>query len=317
LWLGGDSITAGASSPYSTVYPAALTALINSRIAPAALTWATALSPTGTVDPRVSSTGWSNPNSGYWLSSSDGATLSYAPAGLTVGPHTVDTVDIYWIPLWNGGSFSVSANGGAPLGAVNTRVAGYAHKTTVSLGSSMTAPTITITATQGPVLIVALNAYDSAKPMIQVGNFGFSGSAASGWQWPLGRNGNGFAIMYAAYPPDLMVLGLGVNDAGQAESPDAYSSYMQTLISRGHDVLLTSMVPSMGTPWTTYEPQYVSAIKALASANNIGVVDTWTRWGGSYAAGASVGWYQDAFHPSALGNADIATAVYQALRVIG
>lgn len=316
LWLGGDSTTAGVSAPYATVYPAALTALINSRIAPAAMTWTTALSPTGTLDPRVTTSGWSNPDNGYWLSSAPGATLSYAPSALAMGPQEVDTVDIYWIPLWDGGTFTVSTTNGAPLATVNTRTAGYAHRTTVALGSTMTSPTITITAGRAPVLIVALNAYNSTKPVIQVGNFGFSGSTAAGWQWPPGRNGNGFATLYATDPPDLMVLDLGINDAAAGEPVAAYRTYMQTLISRGRDVLLKTMVPSEYPPWSTYEPQYVGAVKDLASANNIGVVDTWDRWGGSYSDAASVGWYQDTLHPSALGNADVATAVYQALRLI-
>ena len=92
---------------------------------------------------------------------------------------------------------------------------------------------------------------------------------------------------------------------------------MQTIITNclnaGASVLLKSMVPSeLNTGLIPVETQYAAALPGLAQINNSGYLDGFDRWV-SWTISNALGFYANNEHPSGLGCADIAQAVFLVL----
>jgi lysophospholipase L1-like esterase len=87
---------------------------------------------------------------------------------------------------------------------------------------------------------------------------------------------------------------------------------MQTIITEAQtsgDVLLKSTVPSNGSPYTTFEPEYLPVIQALAISNSCGYLAVFDRCV-SYTVSNGYGYYSDGLHPSNFGYSAVAQAVF-------
>jgi lysophospholipase L1-like esterase len=168
----------------------------------------------------------------------------------------------------------------------------------------------------GNIDLVAVEAYDSTTPAIDLFQAGQNGAkaadiagAASAWS-PLNALG--------AFAPDMSVICLTINDSNNATALSSYTTSLQAIITKAKlsgDVLLMVGVPSGTTAATDGTLDgYIAVCRSLATLNNVGLLDLTVRWT-SYAA-ANPAWpYFDTAHPGPSGYADVAKAVLAAITV--
>ncbi|WP_088320287.1 SGNH/GDSL hydrolase family protein [Kineosporia sp. R_H_3] len=313
----GDSTTAGQTAAnWGQNYPSVVTDMLNRYYVPAEQTFVFPRPSAGpAADPRATmGAGWSN-SFGYWQATTSGSVLTIQPSQFT-GPPTVDTIEIWYIKNTGRGDFTVNVNGGATLATISALAGSLSvGKSTVTF-TAASAPSINlVTVSAAEVDIIGVNCFLSTKTVVQVGNCGQGAAKAQDWV------GTGFAFTiqnaFVNYLPDLSIIDFGINDAGASRTSGQFSTDMQSLITRAvaasGDVMLKSMAPSNGAPYTTFEPQYIPVLNALAQSNSLGLIDVYSRWQ-SYAVSNPLGYYSDGLHPSSFGYADIAQAVFNGLR---
>lgn len=231
--------------------------------------------------------------------------ISFTPSG------NVDTVIVF---NWKGsaGTFTFNVDGGASLGTSTALSTGWqALQGTVSKA----AHTINVVPNNnGVAYIGGMLAYDSTVPSIDIFQGGYNGATVS-FYLGTGQTYNAAAtIPFLA--PDLTIINLTINDITTydvAGIPN-YIVNMQTLISAAiatGDVILVMGVPG-STNTAAQLSAYRDALMQLARTNNLPVIDLTTRWG-SYAAANAVMPYGSGVHPSQVGYADIAQAIFDAL----
>jgi lysophospholipase L1-like esterase len=113
-----------------------------------------------------------------------------------------------------------------------------------------------------------------------------------------------------------------VNDAATPVSLATYISNMAAIIATvqaaGGDVLLTGPIPSGGAfiARDAVERDYaVNGLSSLAATYGCGVVDLNARFV-SFAVSNPLGYYFDDVHPTEFGYADMAQAIFNALKTI-
>lgn len=235
-----------------------------------------------------------------------GGTFTYTP---TTGD-TYDSFDVYFMRgnsggvNFSGGTCTITATGGSPTAQSTTGTAGIG-KVTVTAASAATTNAVTVVDTTAGCYIAAIEPFLSTTHKIRVGNAGVGQSHSVGWS-----NAATFYSIQAIelYAPTLTVVSLGINDATISTSASSFTANIQAIITAAKvsgDVILMSFPPSQNTPQTTYEPQYNTALRSLAAANNIPFIDTYSAWGQSYWTAQMF----DAFHPQAGGYWDIASSI--------
>lgn len=329
----GDSLTQGGSALYGTNpvfrnnWPHKLQIMMNAYYAPTQIGLCSGGKGDQGLDTRFTlGTGWSWAASGvgfatHSLQSTGGTagTMAYAPG------YACDTADIYYkVHNSNQGNSSVSVDGGSSTTLTGVGTPSRVQKTTITftLGS---AHVITLTGATGGVGsgnfdLIGIDAYDSTTPCVRVGLLGRSSSKVDDWRFN-GYPGSGFQSLdsLAAAQPDLTIINLGVNDAGAAVSLASYISGMAEIIQVAQltgDVLLTGVIPSNNSTTEALELSYSSAgIPQLATTYGCGVVDWNARWG-TFASANAAGLMVDNLHPTGIGYADMAQAIFNALKTI-
>lgn len=338
----GDSTTSGHGSvTFGQNYPSVLVAFLNALGLSVAQTWThpNAQGSQGIADPGMSvGSSWTNtafastPGSA-WAGTGTG-TLAYSPctAGRS-GPAAVNAFDIYYEQgPTNYGTANVNVDGGSTLATISSQNATEGiEKLTVS-GLTLGTHTLNIVQTGSHggsgLLILGIRGYNASAPGIELMNMGAPSSTTANWT----ASGTGFYGYNWApiYQPTLTIIDLGINDASGTVALATYQSNMQALITRGlqsgaGDVVLKSFVPSIpGTltdTWTLREKEYIPGLLALASANNVPLIDVYNRWGGIIGGTllqAAYGYYEDvnaSLHPNPNGYTDVASVVANALAV--
>lgn len=309
----GDSTTIGNGIPLAQTWPWLLSGLFNTYYAPTTL-GSTCL---GTAnDIWVRGTGWATQGQtslgGNTCFGSSGATGTLS---LTL-PDSFDTFTVWYIRLTGLGSVTVNVDGGASLGTINANGA-----------SAMLSQTFTVTAgthtinfvgpTGGNFYVIGVDAYLSTSRKVALTNVGVSGTTAAVWSNAAG-NAWSSAAAVQNYGADLTIISLGINDAGASSPASTYIANMTSLINAAKtngDVLVVSMPPSNGSPYTTLEPQYVAALPGLCTSLGVGYLDLYSRWV-SWSDANSYGYFADNLHPTPFGYADVAQAVFNALKTI-
>lgn len=344
LFCIGDSTTEGhQAASFGQNYPSLLVALLNSYYIPCAQTWMfphnVSASP-DCHDPRVTLNGawaeYANAGGGggaspnyFFQNAGASATLSFAPSsGSCGGPASVDTFDIYTtVAPGTSGSVAVNVDGGSTITTITNTGALAIKKTTITVAAGVHVLNL-VGPPSSSFSVIAVNAYLSTAPVLEVANMGITASYASTagngglncWSAPSPQPwwGTQWAVNFA---PDCTIIDLGINDAKQSVAAATYEAAMQTIITAGQasgDVLLKSMVPtepSLGNEWT-FEQLYLPVMAALAPANSAGFLDGLSRWV-SYAFSNPYGYYNaDGIHPSTFGYADVAQAVFDVLKTL-
>jgi lysophospholipase L1-like esterase len=332
----GDSITQGETSTFGTnpifrnCWPHKLQELLDAYYVPAQIGLCSGGYGTPGPDLRFtlgSGWSWAAANIGfskYSIQSAGGAagTMTYAPGYLC------DKADIYFkVHNSNQGNSSVTVDGGAPTALTGFGTPSRVEVVNVDLGGLadthvLTFAGATIVDGLGLFDIIGIDAYDSTTPCVRVGLLGRSGASTEEWGFG-GYPGAGFqsldAIAKAA--PDLTIINLGVNDAAVPVSLATYIANMAAVIDVCQltgDVLLTGLIPSGGvfSGRQPIELDYsVNGLGSLATSHGCGVVDLNARWV-DFATADALGWMTDSLHPTAAGYADMAQAIFNALKTV-
>lgn len=314
----GDSITWGSlgggnpPGPAGSSYPSRLQAMLNSYEAPAAI--GMSIIEIGNSDTRwVKAANWVQNFFGFagqcaFQSGVSAGALTYSP-----GVNS-DTIDIYYVRGPGFGTFGFSLDGGADA-LVDTNGASSIQRLTVGpFGTALHTHTIRNITIAG-VAIIGMEAYLSTARSIRVGNAGAPGTKLSNYVDATGVSTTQAVASITAYAPHLTVLMTGTNDIVAGTPVATFASQLATFCALmraiGSDLVLVSAVQ----PQTGGGAGYVAAMQAAARQNNAGYVDVYNRWT-PVATYVGAGFYADVNHPSALGYADVAQAIFQALTLV-
>jgi hypothetical protein len=240
-------------------------------------------------------------------------TASTTPADFYLTPGiSFDTYRLYYYGQPGGGTFTYQLNNGVgfyyPVVTVSTnKTAGWYVETNVAPPAGTT-NTLFVNVVSGPVTFCAWEA-NLGNSGIRVGRLAEPGMTAHNvvpYVSPTFNLPGGAA--------DLAVIFLGINDYGTQSL--TFSADMTSLInaaqSAGSDVLLVVTQPSR-TLLTKPQSDYSTILYNLADAKSCALLDIYDRWDPNVISDPS--FYADSIiHPSNWGAADIANAIYTAVR---
>lgn len=229
-----------------------------------------------------------------------------------------DRYIVYLFAAVSSGNVSIDIDGGTPT-IVNTFLSG---SNTGYIATTVTAPsrgmhTVNVSLANAGLRaeIVGIEPCDSAAGL-RVSRLAVQ-AAASG-----DLNNSGSAFIFDAVPPDLSIIGMGVNDfqtqTSLGNTSPVMKANLQTAITKakttGDVILLVEPPPGVaGTiPWT----DYVTAMYELAVTNDVPIFDLTARWGSYAISNASpLSMYQDTVHPAPAAQGDLVDALAGALGV--
>lgn len=329
--LPGDSTTMGicsnntcsaAGELFAAAYPARLATYLNSALLPAQRdSFSGAGNGTNGAaenDSRVSIGAWTQ--SAFTVG---GALFASAAAGAPLTFTPIDNVDTFVLKYASAVGFGVGSytiDSGSPV-TFDSNNSNGVNKLTIAAGS-LGHHTIALNwVSGGNVRVIGVDSYNSAIGTVIVTNAGIS--AATSGTWNVTTSPWSPLPALATLAPDLIILDLGINDWSTAVPVATYTANMQALIAAwkvNSDIILVTPAPSaISTKPLATQKQYVAAMYALAAANNLPIVDNFTRWG-SYELKnpAPYLFYGNTVHPNATGYSDAAQSIAtQLLSVVG
>lgn len=253
----------------------------------------------------ISSTGAYGPYGVAQQSNSASATATYAFYGTDV--------DVYYVTDTGTAAFSIQIDSDAAVSGVGgtTGSAVYGVKN-VAAGTGRGFHTVTVTApaSGGYCVFWGIGGNDGAGS-VKVHNLGRAGMSANG----VATAGN--VATMASLAPDLTIFALTTNDfAGQT----ALATYQAQLVTAITQAKLTGDVAfiienNRNLSLSILQTQYNAVINTLAATYGAKfVVDIYTRWGSTNAAGVALGFIDtDGTHPTVAGHTDMALALSTAL----
>lgn len=313
----GDSTVAGTNTdaPLNTsikAWPVIVRNLLVARGYPSAGTgWVPAYNGSSTAEPRwVLGSGWSATTTdrisvSNWGANSNTLTFTSDTAGTTAR--------LYYSNA--GGPFTWSVDGGAAVAVTpaNTQSIGYVENTTLA----NTTHTITVVRTSGLPEILGAEVRTAAYG-VRIFNGGIAGlkSSALASAGPLNVNASVVGSSSAPFKAHAVFVCAGINDqtgGGGAVVPvDSYKASMTTALTaakaQGASVMIVAPAPLS----TAGMGPYIGAMYELADSLDLPLLDLSDRWG-SYTTANTASLMAGTVHPSYAGNADIATAVLNAV----
>lgn len=318
----GDSTSAGVGSgtgtstagAYAFSTSAALAKRVTARSLPATISsrWCDAggqsfSTPLGTYDPRVTlGSGWAPDTTildslgGSPLKSTGTGVLSFTPTD------AFDTCDIYYITFPVNGTITANLDGGSAT-SINTGVAAGLGKTTLT--GTLGTHTVNLTGVSGTAFVIGLDCYNSQTPQVSIWNLGAQGRDSTNFcpSSPVGWSAQ-TALPFAA--PDLTLYCLGVNDTFHSNSSAATQAAVQTAITTARqtgDVAIVTQIPADAAfAATAAQDVTVAAIRSVAAANNVPVLDLYARRGPRATQAQTGILYFDSVHQTKTGYASIA-----------
>jgi lysophospholipase L1-like esterase len=321
----GDSTTAGAISDAALAnyrmhsWPKVLADLLTATGYPASSSNAfganagtqAAFQVAGYWDSRLS-------GSGCWVSMPSNITLGGAIFGqtsaiagnlnFTPGVST-DTCDIWYFD--QAAVWTTNVDGGAVISTITGANGSITKKVTISYAAGL--HVINIDWVSGIGNVIGFDAYTAASPKIKIWNFGSGGFLSSNL-----ITGGDYSPLGAIHrvSPDLVIISIGINDWIHSVAVATYTSNLQTFITQcllTGDVILMTPFPSAASqsPLAT-QTRYVAAMLALATINNIAIIDENFNLV-SKTQMTAIGLGSDANHPNNIGHALIAQDVFGAI----
>lgn len=266
-----------------------------------------------TYDPRMAlGSGWAALGSPptlaglFWANSTTTTAFAFTPT------QSFDRIEVFYSA--STGSFTVDVDGGAVLLTVPGGGGPALVKSTVNCTAGT--HTVNLKRVSGAVYIYGINVYSSTAPKISVINAGLGGTTSTA----LANNGD------AAFKPTkilegigahVVVLNIGINDIVAGTPAATYEANLTTVVTSaqtgGADVILCAPMPFSDANYASLMPQYIAALKAVATAKGCFFVDAINRYT-SYANSNALGLQGSALHPNAAGYADYAAMVCEVLR---
>lgn len=326
LLMVGDSNTQGAGiNNWARSYPMRLRKLIAAKYPDAGsgiihLLPAEQFQTNGSnaVDNRINFIGtWSSDSRGAFGA---GARRANGAGNTMVYTDTMTSFVLYYITGTDGGTFSVSVDGGTAV-TVNSNgsdgLAQYAV-TGLALGTHV----VTVTApTADNAILHGIEGRNDRIPTnnkgIRVTKAGLTGATVQTLLQSGSTTGSSsLATIFDTCRPDLTILGMEENDYLNSHIPVAtYKSRMSTVIDYAKtygSVLLVACIPPQDTASTPSLSAYTQILYELADEKDCALIDMQARWG-TYAISQPLGMYRDAFHGSERGYWDMAKIAFDAI----
>lgn len=270
--------------------------------------------------------------SGTWSPSSG---LSYGGPGSARGSSTTlgstltwrrlrgTTIRLYWLSVTApGGTFTYSVDGSTPVTVATAGPNGALTATTISdLPDVQHTLVLTITSPNGANIYGA--SCERASGVV-VNNFAMGGARTDRYAVAQTATWSGGA----AYPADLVIYELSVNDAGLAPVLDPSATvanlraYLDATRGVNPDTDVLVVAPHIGNHETQGVKPYADMIgraRGVCEAYNAAFVNIWARYRNSYAAAAAASYWGDdtaegvvgvsGIHPGDTGHALIAAAL--------
>lgn len=257
----------------------------------------TVLSDVPVYDPRMSigagiafTTGETCPGgNGYAMGAATG-TLQFAPT------KPYDTVDVVLQAGSAGGTVGVQFGSG---GAVTQLVGLSSGMKSFTLTKPLGSEPVIFSQITGNQAVDSCTCSNSAAPRVMLANMAKAGWSSRDWVGVAGSNRTPL-LTASNMRPVAVFINLGINDYSNGISVAEFTSNMQTIINQlktGSDVILGIPFPSNITAYPT-QGLYVQAIRDLAAANNLPLVD-FARLFVSWEVSNALGRYIDNRHPAA------------------
>jgi hypothetical protein len=341
--LGFDSLSAGTLSGFVGYGPTlSIIQLLASNLAPATEGLAAVQTNTAgglNVDARYTlGSGWTIPSTGTGLAGNHnswgagGAAIQGvvgATGNLVFQPHTTVTYnsyDIYSInPTSNSSGFSVNFNGGTNT-VVGPTVGPGVIKTTVT-GTAASRPTCNLSTPTGSAFacqIIGIEGYNTAVPSLRIGNVGMIGTTTANWLDTAGATNCTPAACMALYAPNIVLLGLLINDANTGLTLSQWLANIAAMVAQyaafGATTILWTEIPAIPTSVAgAVSSSWAAALIGYANANGIAIIDTFDALGGApgYNTLLAGGWFSaDNQHPGAFGTVDLGRLLGQGLTLL-
>jgi lysophospholipase L1-like esterase len=243
--------------------------------------------------------GGNRPGGAGMLANTNASNLAFTPTS------AFDTIDIYTIASTAGGSFTVNVDGGATLATLSTAGTNGVYTKQTVTGVTLGVHTINCTTTStSNTWIAGIAVHKSAAAVLEMYNMGINSATAATY------NVANIAADLAVIAPHCTFINLTTNDINTVPtSIPVFTTNSQALITAAlatGDCIIMVGVPANATNWGNgVNLTYISAIYALAAANNIPLLDFQARWT-SYAITNANMPYGDTLHPGPAGYADMA-----------
>lgn len=300
----GDSTTLGKGSSTATTfptnrgYPARLAQLLNSSVTPVAHSLGVPVSSYGSIDNRWTvGSGW-GVQGNYFGAGGQACYKSTGTSGnlvFTAGVNA-DSYYVYYLGNAGLGMLTCTATGGSAV-VINTgSLAAGVYRTLVTASAASASNTVALAGSGSNAYVVGVEPFLSTVPQVLIGNAGVASTQTNDWVQSAANFG---AIPFIkTVAPNLTVISLGINDASGAVVVGTYIANLQLLINAAKvsgDVVLVDFPPlNNGAPTSTYAPQYIPQILALAQTNNILYASLYARFGSSYLSALMA----DTIHPN-------------------
>lgn len=293
----GDSTVAGAGATAQTSWPMQLRAMLVAA--------GCSLRGTGTVfaSQGITDTRWSS--TGTVTGSGSFAQISSTGTKTFVSDVAGTSVDIC---IFNSstGNAAWDIDSGARTGTITPAGGTTIQKVTVATGLANTTHTVKVTASGGTVFLISVNVYGATG--LQISNMGVSGTKVLDWKVTSGVANFPMAVTDT---PDLIIVQLGVNDAGGSTNLTTMLADYTTVLTNCQALAPTMVVVPLNSSGVTTAAMgpYASLCYDLADAKGVAAVDLFARWT-SYANANTYGLIADSIHPNAKGYSDLAQAFF-------
>lgn len=226
--------------------------------------------------------------------------FSFTPVG------AIDTFIVYWIRTTALGSCTANVDGGSSLGTITMGGVAASIQTSTFTVTKGTHTINLVPNNDGALYLLAIIAYDSTTPAIDIIQAGVYGATSANW------NSTGQAwhpiLMFPTLLADLTIDQLTINDSNGGTTPATYTTNMQAVITAellSGDVILESGIPSNTTQATNGTlAAIIAALRALAVGNKLPFFDINARWT-SYVVTNPIMPYFDLLHATTVGYADV------------
>jgi hypothetical protein len=251
-----------------------------------------------------------------------------APGSITYTPgNKCDTIKVYFAQLPGQQTLPVTIDGSSVANIVTGAspsqwgVATY----TVTAGTNHVVvvgpPVAGSGGGTGDSFIMGIECYMANTPEIQICNGGINASKTGDWNVTGGSAPWNSVNFINLWQPDLTIIDLTINDCFFQVPTATAQTNLQVLITAAKltgDVILTSLLPSQyGQTGSETQPAWRDMVKNLAASQNVGMVDLYGRYQGSWNYLNAKGWEHDGLgHLFDAGYTDLASTMYDVIRVI-
>jgi lysophospholipase L1-like esterase len=220
----------------------------------------------------------------------------------------VDRFEIADLQVSTGGIIAYSIDGGTEVQLNQANATSSFRRTVINCGSVGT-HTLSIRRISGNAFVAGVRSWNSTVPAVDIINLGRCSSQTSDWM----VNSNPWSPLpsFANYclTADIVIIDHTINDELNNQTVANYKANLLTLINTAKAggamvILMTGNPSNVATITDAVQQTFRQAMKDVAIANNVPMIDQWDKYG-TWVALNALGWMYNNNHPNKLGYADL------------